>query len=185
MSRNKYCATSKISLNEALVWRFAIFAHSPAPSLHQLVDIASVQLTTPISVAFLLSELILLDNSRHRLISRAAQDSLRLQPLPQHTWYVGVGVHRNATFTAQRSRNWLPHAFGLRARLRAFSFGYRVLPIPNRKGQSPKSSKSAASGYRRRPTRGGSTVLKDTTSNYLAKRNTSLLGDDFLRTTSA
>ena len=79
---------------------------------------------------------------------------------PQHTWYVGVGVHRNATFTAQRSRHWLPHAFGLRARLRAFSFGYRVLPIPNRKGQSPKSSKSAASGYRRRPTRGGTTGSK-------------------------
>ena len=108
----------------------------------------------------LMSEMILSDNLRQRPNSRAAQACLRSLTLPQHTWYVGVGVHRNATFTAQQSRNWLPHAFGLRARLRAFSLGYRVLPIPNRKGQSPKSSKSAASGYRRRPTRGGTTGSK-------------------------
>lgn len=51
---------------------------------------------------------------------------------------------RIATFAAQRSRNWLPHAFGLSARLRAFSSGYRVVPIPDRNGHAPKSSKSAA-----------------------------------------
>ena len=128
--------------------------------------------------------MILSDNSAPRLISRATQAADWLQTLPQHTWYVGAGVHRNATFTAQRSRNWLPHAFGLRARLRAFSFGYRVLPIPNRKGQSPKSSKSAASGYRRRPTRGGTTGSKR--HYYLLPRyarhfpiGRRLLADDF------
>jgi hypothetical protein len=62
----------------------------------------------------------------------------------QHTWYVGVSDQRIATLAAQRSRNWLPHAFGLSARLRAFSSGYRVVPIPDRNGHAPKSSKSAA-----------------------------------------
>ena len=130
-------------------------------SSHLVQNPSLINSAAPISAAFLfLPELVLSANSRQRLISRAAQAVDWLQPLPQHTWSVGVGVHRNATSTAQRGRNCLPHAFGLHARLRAFSFGYRVLPIPNRKGQSPKSSKSAASGYRRRPTRGGTTVSK-------------------------
>ena len=64
-------------------------------------------------------------------------------------------------FTAQRSRNWLPHAFGLNARLRAFSFGYRVVPIPNRNGQPPKSSKSAAPAGAVARRVGGLPVLKD------------------------
>ncbi len=51
--------------------------------------------------------------------------------LGRHTWYVGVGVLRNATSAAQRSRHGLPHAFGLSARLRAFSCGYRAMPIPH------------------------------------------------------
>ena len=84
-------------------------------------------------------------------------------------------------FTAQRSRNWLPHAFGLRARLRAFSFGYRVMPIPNRNGQSPKSSKSAApaSAFARRV--GALRVLKDNGFHDFAPRSTtSLTGGGFL-----
>ena len=55
----------------------------------------------------------------------------------------------------------LPHAFGLNARLRAFSFGYRVMPIPNRNGQSPKSSKSAAPAVAVARRVGGLPVLKD------------------------
>ena len=89
-------------------------------------------------------------------------------------------------FTAQRSRNWLPHAFGLNARLRAFSFGYRVVPIPNRNGQPPKSSKSAAPATAVARRVGALLVLKDYYHHYLASRTTaSLSGDDFLRTTSA
>ena len=89
-------------------------------------------------------------------------------------------------FTAQRSRNGLPHAFGLNARLRAFSFGYRVVPIPNRNGQPPKSSKSDAPATAVARRVGALLVLKYYYHNYLASRTVaSLSGDDFLRTTSA
>ena len=89
-------------------------------------------------------------------------------------------------FTAQRSRNWLPHAFGLNARLRPFSSGSRVLPIPNRHGQSPKSPKSAAPATAVARRVGVTTVLKDNGFHDFAPRSTtSLTGDGFLRTTSA
>jgi hypothetical protein len=62
---------------------------------------------------------------------------------PQHTWYVGAIAHRNPPHRLTKPVTGSPTRSG-NARLRAFSSGYRVLPIPNRHGQSPKSSKSAA-----------------------------------------
>ena len=156
MSRNRYCATTKIRLNKALFRQFRPSGNFGLSSAFKLNPLSKTLRQLARCFDFP-AKLILSDNSRQPQ-SQPAIDWL--QNSPQHTWYVGVGVHWNATSTAQRSRYWLPHAFGLHARLRAFSFGYRVLPIPKRNGQSPKSSKSAASGYRRRPTRGGTTGSK-------------------------
>ena len=79
----------------------------------------------------------------------------------------------------------LPHAFGLNARLRAFSCGYRVVPITNRNGQPPKSSKSAApaSAVARRV--GDYWFPKDTTSLIRSAKHYIPLGRRPWRTTSA
>ena len=65
---------------------------------------------------------------------------------PLHTWYVGVRRIDGDGFEAQQSPTTSPHVFGLSARLRAFSSGYRVASMTNRQLRPPKCAKSAAPG---------------------------------------
>ena len=153
---NRYCATLQISLNQSPICQNADLQHGRIlpirlPSVPVFPSTAMM-----IAVFSCLPELIPSDNPRQRPIGPTA-DWLPTTP----TYMVCRGYRPSkSNHAAQPSRYGLPHAFGLNARLRAFSSGYRVLPIPNRHGQSPKSPKSAASGYRRRPTRGGTTGFK-------------------------
>ena len=129
--------------------------------------------------------IVLSDMPRQRPIGPAVQFRNGLPTTP--TYMVCRGYRPGKSHgTAQPSRHGLPHAFGLNARLRPFSSGYRVLPIPNRHGQSPKSPKSAAPATAVARRVGVTTVPEDHGFHHFAPRSTpSLAGDGFLRTTSA
>ena len=108
------------------------------------------------------------------------------RPRPQHPWYVGAIAHQNPTARLNQAVTGSPTRSGSTPDFELFPIGYRVLPIPNRHGQSPKSSKSAApaSAFARRV--GALRVLKDIGFHDFAPRSTSsLTGGGFLRTTSA
>ncbi len=57
---------------------------------------------------------------------------------PLHTWYVEVRRIDGDGLEAQQSPTTSPHVFGLSARLRAFSFGYRVASMTNRQRTTKK-----------------------------------------------
>ena len=99
---------------------------------------------------------------------------------PQQPWYVGAIAHRNPTARLNQAVTGSPTRSGSTPDFELFPPAIG-LPVPNRHGQSPKSSKSAApaSAFARRV--GALRVLKDNGFHDFAPRSTtSLTGGGFL-----